>query len=414
MILTLFKLSLKALTSNKMRTLLTTLGIIVGISTVIIVLSVGAGLKTLILQQLSSVNPNTLFVEVQVPLKNAKPGQSAQALATGVQITTLKIRDVEDALKLPNIAVGTGMIMGQGKATYKNKEKKMMYYAVQASYPEVNSVQVDTGRFFTEEEDKGLSRVIVLGHDLATILFGTEDPLGKNVKMGQLNFKVVGVMKKLGMQMFMNMDEMAYVPLRTAQKMLLGIDHILYMSLKMKDKNQLHSTRYQLERLLRKNHNIKDPTKDDFAIRTMDEAMGIIDTVTGGISLLLLAIAAISLLVGGVGIMNVMYVTVTERTREIGLKKSIGAPEHIILAEFMIEAVMITLLGGFLGIGGGIFVSWLVSVVAGLFSFQWPFIIALNGVLLALAVSGGIGLIFGYAPARKAARLNPIEALRYE
>lgn len=289
-----------------------------------------------------------------------------------------------------------------------------MYYAVQASYPEVNSVQVDTGRFFTEEEDQGLSRVVVLGYDLATILFGTEDPLGKNIKIGQLNFKVVGVMKKLGMQMFMNLDEMAYVPLRTAQKMLLGIDHILYMSLKMKDKNKLYSTRYQLERLLRKNHDIKDPTKDDFAIRTMDEAMKIIDTVTGGISLLLLAIAAISLLVGGVGIMNVMYVTVTERTREIGLKKSIGAPEHIILAEFMIEAVMITLLGGFLGIGGGIFVSWLVSVVAGLFSFQWPFIIALNGVFLALAISGGIGLIFGYAPARKAAQLNPIEALRYE
>jgi putative ABC transport system permease protein len=278
----------------------------------------------------------------------------------------------------------------------------------------VNSVQVDTGRFFTEEEDQGLSRVVVLGYDLATILFGTEDPLGKNIKIGQLNFKVVGVMKKLGMQMFMNLDEMAYVPLRTAQKMLLGIDHILYMSLKMKDKNKLYSTRYQLERLLRKNHDIKDPTKDDFAIRTMDEAMKIIDTVTGGISLLLLAIAAISLLVGGVGIMNVMYVTVTERTREIGLKKSIGAPEHIILAEFMIEAVMITLLGGFLGIGGGIFVSWLVSVVAGLFSFQWPFIIALNGVFLALAISGGIGLIFGYAPARKAAQLNPIEALRYE
>lgn len=397
--------------------MLTTLGVVVGISTVIIVLSVGEGVRSLILQQLSTFSPDLLFVEVQVPMKGTrmeKNTQTSTALATGIQITTLKVRDVEDVKKISNVEAACGMAIGQSEMTYRSNEKKSMIWALQASYMDVEKRKVIEGRFFTDEEDKGLARVVVLGHDMKTILFGSEDAIGKNIKIDKVNFRVIGVMEKLGMQMFMNMDETVFIPLETAQTFVLGINHIPYFEAKMKDKTLMNQTIYQIERILRRNHNIKDPEKDDFAIRTMDEAMGIIDTVTGGISLLLLSIAAISLLVGGVGIMNVMYVTVTERTREIGLKKSIGAPDHIILSEFIVESVIITLIGGILGIAWGIFVSWFVSFVVGLFSFNWPFIIAYNGIIIAFVVSAGIGLLFGYAPARKAARLNPIEALRYE
>jgi putative ABC transport system permease protein len=418
MFITLLKLSLRSLSANKTRAALTTLGIVVGTATVIVVLSVGQGVKALILKQLSTITPETLFVEIQVPIKAAsrmeKNNKSGEAIATGVQITTMKIKDVEDAKKLPNIFSASGQAMGQANTTYRNEELTSMLLAVQASIQDIEKNKLIAGRFFTDEEDKSLSRVAVIGYDLKDKLFHGEDPIGKNIKIKQINFKVVGVMEKRGMQMFMNLDESIYLPLETAQKLILGIDYIPYFVIKMQDKNKIASTIYNLETMLRRNHNIKDPAKDDFAIRTQDEAMGIINTITGGISLLLFAIAAISLIVGGVGIMNVMYVTVTERTKEIGLKKAIGAPPAVILKEFIFEAIIITLVGGIIGIFLGIFISWGASAIAKLFSFDWPFVISLPGVAISFSVSALIGLIFGYAPAKRASKLHPIEALRYE
>lgn len=417
MFFTLLGLSLRTLRANKFRTFLTVLGIIIGTSTVIIVLSVGEGVKGFILSQLSSVTPESLYVEVQVPAKvsrTEKTNQTGTAIATGVQITTLKVKDVDDVRELPNIASAYGYAMDQNKVTYQNKEKKPFIYAVEASYPVVEGSKLGSGRFFSVEEDKGLSRVVVLGSGMKEILFGGEDPLGKNIKIKQVNFKVVGVMEPLGSQFFMNMDEIVYVPLQTGQKLLMGLDYIPAFVAKMKDKSMIQQTIWEMERVLRKNHNIKDPEKDDFAIRTQDEAMDIVNVVTGGISLLLLSIAAISLLVGGIGIMNVMYVTVTERVKEIGLRKAIGARPSLILAQFLIEAVLVTILGGAIGILLGVGISWGISQLARLLQFDWVFSVPPEAILVAFGVSAAFGIIFGYAPAKKAAGLHPIEALRYE
>ncbi len=417
MLFTLFKLSFQTLTANKFRTFLTIVGVVIGTATVIIVLSVGEGVKGFIMSQLSTITPESLYVEVQVPSKGTRDEKSAQtgtAIATGVQITTMKAKDVEDVRSLSNIISAYGYATGQEKVTYGNKEKKPFMYAVEYTYPRLEGDQIEKGRFFTEQEDQGLARVVVIGSAIRENLFGTEDPLGRNIKIKQINFKVIGVMKPLGTMMFMNMDEIIYVPLHTAQKLLLGFDYIIAFASKMKDKTQIVQTMWEIERVLRRNHNIKDPAKDDFVIRTQDEAMEIVNTVTDGISLLLFSIAAISLLVGGIGIMNVMYVTVTERTREIGLRKAIGAKPAVILMQFLLEAVIVTILGGIIGIAVGLFISWGISQIAQLLNFAWQFYLPVQGIIVSFSISAAFGIIFGYAPARRAARLHPIDALRYE
>lgn len=411
----LLRLSFRALRNTPGRSALTALGIIVGTAIVIIVLSVGAGVRALILNQIASITPETLWIEVQVPSRGTraeKDRASGQALVTGVQITTLTTDDKDDLRKLSNVETGYAIVIGQGKFTHQNKEKTATFWATNTEYATTENLTFSEGRFFTERENESLAQVAVLGSDMKKELYGDSPAVGQNIRLDGKNFRIVGVAEEMGLKFFMPVDDFVYFPVKTAQKKILGQNHVNAIGLKMKNSKLIQSTTSQAERMLRKNHGIKDPDKDDFAVRSMDQSMDIVNTVTNGISLLLFSIACISLIVGGVGIMNVMYVAVTERTSEIGLKKAIGASPFAIRFQFLAESVMLCLFGGLLGVGLGSGISWLVSIVANLFAFDWPFILPTSSLVLGLGISAGVGILFGYAPAGKAAKMNPIDALR--
>lgn len=411
------KLSIKNLRANKVRTILTTLGIIIGIASVIIVMSAGEGISALILGQLDTFGTNLIETEIKVPnsqkSKNSSQQQSGMAIAQGVQVTTLKLKDMEDINKLPNIKDSYAGIMGQEQINYQSNSRKSFLFGTTASYTKVDKSKVAQGRFFTDAEDKGLSHVVVLGFEIKQKLFGDSDAVGREVRIKHKNFKVVGVIEKKGSVAFFNFDELVYVPIRTMQKKIMGVDYVSYIMSQFADKNQANYTAEQIKLLVRENHDITNPDKDDFSVTTMAEAMKILETVTGAITLLLLALVAISLVVGGVGIMNVMYVTVTERTREIGLRKAVGATYADVLEQFIIESVLLTIIGGILGIIFGVILSFLIYRFAITHGFgSWQFIITLKSIIIALGFSAFFGIFFGVMPARRAAKLDPIQALR--
>lgn len=408
-----FKIALQNLKKNLLRTFLSIGGITIGITTIIVVLSIGSAIESLILGQISTIGADSLFVEIKVPT-GTKETASAAAIAQGVQITTLKQSDTEEILKLPNINKAYSAITGQAILSYRNEEKSYLYWAATSELADLNNWNIAQGRFFNESEERSLARVVVLGHEVAKKLFEEENPIGKQIKINRLNFKVIGVNEPRGVEFFNNVDENIYIPLKTAQKLLLGVDHILFIGLKMGDQRKQDETVADIQNLLRKRHNIKTADKDDFAVRTLDEATDILGSVSFGITVLLLLVAGISLLVGGVGIMNVMYVSVTERTKEIGLLKAIGAKDKSILAQFLLEALIITFWGGIFGIILGLSFSFLISIIAKNQGLDWKFIISLESILFATITSALIGVIFGYYPAKKASELEPIKALRWE
>ncbi|KKW29903.1 MAG: Macrolide efflux ABC transporter, permease/ATP-binding protein, partial [Parcubacteria group bacterium GW2011_GWA2_52_8] len=270
------------------------------------------------------------------------------------------------------------------------------------------------GRPYTEQEDRGAAQVVILGSSLASDLFEDGDPVGKTVRVGSYNFEVIGVYEPRGGLALNGEDDQAVVPLRTAQKKLMGIDYLFYLVAQVDDIDQSDAVAEDIRFTLRQNHGITDPTKDDFLVQTAAQSMETFNTVLAGTTFLLIAVAAISLIVGGVGIMNIMYVTVTERISEIGLKKALGASNADILYEFLIEAVLVTLLGGVIGILWGSLMAFVVSLIANQIGLAWAFTVPISGILLGLGVSSVIGLSFGVFPARRAAKLDPIEALRYE
>lgn len=408
-------MAVTAIRANKLRSVLTTLGIIIGTGILVVVLSIGAGIEALILSELASIKPETLYIEIQVPsegTRSEKDANTAQNISSGVQITTMTLEDVSDAKDHYNIELGYGMVFGQGKLARLSESKVVTIFGVQEDYAILEQMEFSEGRFFLESEEQSLAQVIVLGSNVKTELFGEGEALGQNVKLDQKSYEVVGVAEEIGTKFFLDMDEAVYMPVYTLQKKYLGTDHIQAMSLEMKDPSLIFQTIDDIERILRSNHGIKDPAKDDFVVRTQDQAMEIVGAVTGGISFLLLAIAGISLVVGGVGIMNIMYVAVSERTHEIGLRKAIGAKPSAIKRQFIFESILITLVGGGIGTFAGVLISWLVSVGAQALGFNWPFVLTLSSLIFAFSSSAIIGLLFGYTPARKAAELDPILALR--
>lgn len=425
--------------ANKSRTALTVLGIVIGIASVIVVFSAGEGIKGLVFGQIESFGgTDTIETEVKVPTGKkgaAAEQQSATALAQGVQITTLTVKDMEDVLKLPNIVSGYAAVTSQEQVSYGNELKKGFIFGVSATYLEIDKSEIELGRFFIEAEDKSQSMVAVLGSKIADDLFGDSDPIGQYIKIRKSKFHIIGVLKEKGSVMGMDFDEIIYVPVRTLQKRIMGIDHILYMMHKVADTEQIDNTTEDMRLAIRINHDLEsvplefapgdvkinnigegetDTSKDDFRVVTMKESLDILSTVTGAVTLLLLAIVAISLIVGGVGIMNIMYVVVTERTSEIGLRKAVGAKYSDIIKQFLIDSVLVTLIGGIIGIALGILASYLISAGANYFGFDWKFSIPLKAFIVSLGFSAFFGLVFGIYPARKAARLDPIEALRAE
>src|SRR3989339_483692 len=378
-----FKQSIKALRANPGRTLLTMLGIIIGIGTVILVLSAGAGFRSLIDNEVDTLGTNTIFIQTKVPptTKNrASNSQSISSAFSGVTITSFKQRDLDDIEKLPNVVDSYGIVTGQALAIYRSNKKSTIYYASSASRFNFDKTELAKGRVYSEAEDSSGATVAILGSKVAEDLFGQDDPLGKLFRLGNLNFQVIGVYESQGA--LSDTDGIVFIPITTAQKKLLGIDYMSIGIIQLADITKADSTVEQIKILVRDNHNITDPYKDDFSVQTMDEAMATFNTIFSGITYLLIAIATISLIVGGVGIMNIMYVVVTERTAEIGLKKAIGAKESDILKEFLMEAVLVTLLGGIIGIGFGAFLGWVVSLIATSAHLAWAFSVPFYAIAL--------------------------------
>jgi len=406
------KISYKNLMAAKFRSFLTILGIIIGIASVIIVMAIGASAQQLIIAQVSGVGSNLVGV-----LPGASDEKGPPASVLGIVTTTLKQSDLDAVLlkkNVPNAVAASGYVSGIGTARYKNNSRQNNFQGVSADFIDVEKNDLSSGRFFTDEEDSGLARVAVLGSNTAKELFETEDPIGKMFSLKDVNFTVVGVLAPKGGSAVSNPDELVYMPLSTAQKILLGIDYLNFMRVKIDNPENITRAVADIKYTIRTQHRIKNPNDDDFSVRDTAQALNMVTNITNVLKYFLAGIAAISLLVGGVGIMNIMLISVTQRIREVGLRKAVGARNRHIITQFLIEAVFITLVGGIIGIIFGILISLLAAVVINALGYEWEFLISFSSIVVATMVSAAIGLLFGLYPARKAARISPMEALRYE
>ncbi|MFZ3057764.1 MAG: ABC transporter permease [Minisyncoccales bacterium] len=396
---------------NRMRSFLTMLGIIIGITAVMIVLSVGESVQGLILNEVKTIGSNLVGVLPGYSDENSPPSSTF-----GVVITSLKYEDGEAILKgnYPYIESLAMYVSGSDIVTIEDNNVSATFYGTTASYPDVQNSLIEDGRFFTKEEEIGNARVVVLGNQIAKDLFGDQNPIGMKMKIKKSSFTVIGVFKKKGGSLIQNEDGNLFVPISTAQNNLLGINHISFMRVKIDKTENIDGAIEYIKDILRDRHNIADAKEDDFSVRSTAQALETISVITDALKFFLAAIAAISLIVGGFGIMNIMLATVQERTKEIGLRKAIGAKNADITRQFLIEAMAITFISGLIGIVIGSLLLILISVIINALNYHWDLIISPLSIILGCIVSIGIGLIFGIAPARKASLLNPIEALRYE
>ena len=409
------KFASKSLRHNVGRTALTLVGVVVGIMSVIVVSSSGQGVKNYILGQFDSYGSNLIQIEPKVPSTGKTSSANATGQAQGIQITTLKISDAEVLKKIPNVDDYVAGTIGQEIFSYRGNNKSTMIYGVGANWLNVDTAtKVAQGVFYTQAEDDSLDQVIVIGQDIRDELFGSEDPIGKSVKVKGSNYRVIGVLEKRGTVTFVNYDELVYMPVQTLQKKILGVDYLKFISVLVKDSNFIDVTAADINDTMKRLHKTYKADQEDYAITTMQEAQKMINDVFGTINILLLALTSISLLVGGVGIMNVMYVAVVERTFEIGLRKSVGARAADIRNQFLLEAVLITLMGGIVGIFLGYLIALGFSYVLSLLGFSLPFSVTFASIILATGFSTATGIIFGFYPAYKASKLSPMEALRKE
>jgi putative ABC transport system permease protein len=406
------KISYKNLMAAKFRSFLTILGIIIGIASVIVVMAVGASAQQLILDQVNGVGSNLIGV-----LPGASSDKGPPASVFGIVTTTLKQTDLDAVLKkknVPNAISASGYVTGVGTASYAGASVTESFQGVSADLPDVESVKLQEGRFFSNDENAGLAKVAVLGATAAKDLFKDQDPLNKIITLKNVNFVVIGVLEKRGGGGVTNSDGMILVPLLTAQKLLLGIDYLNFMRVKIDSLDNMDRATADITYTIRTDHGIKNPTDDDFSVRNTAQALSTITNVTNVLKYFLTGIAAISLLVGGIGIMNIMLISVNQRVREVGLRRAVGARSRHIMTQFLIESAFITLIGGIAGIFLGIIIALLASIVINALGYSWQFLISFSSIVTATIVSIAIGLLFGLYPAKKAAKISPIEALRYE
>jgi putative ABC transport system permease protein len=365
----------------------------------------------LILNEIKSIGSNLIGILPGHAEQNGPPTS-----AFGVVVTTLKYEDGEAIIKAnyPHIEAVAMYISGSDIISLSDKKVSATFYGTTASYLEVQNSTVERGRFFTKDEELSNAKVVVLGSKVAKDLFGDQDPLGMKLKIKKTNFTVIGILKEKGGSLIQNEDSNLFVPIKTSQNVLLGVNHLGFMRIKVDKPENIDGTMEYIKGILRDRHNITNSSEDDFTVRSTTQALETIGSITDALKFFLAAVAAISLFVGGFGIMNIMLATVQERTKEIGLRKAIGAKNSDIVRQFLIEAATITFISGVIGIIVGSLLLVLISTVINALGYHWELIISPQSVVLGCLVSISIGLIFGIAPAKKAALLNPIEALRYE
>ena len=408
----LIEISIGALRAKRSRTFLTMLGIIIGIASVIIIMSAGAGAQSLIVNQIKSMGSN--FISI-FPGKGEDKGPPPSVM--GLVNTSLKDTDITALLSKNNVPHGvavTGYNRGVGTIIWREEQTDGTFVGVNSYFPEVEDSYVADGRFFTEDENMSLARVAVIGYQVKQDLFGDQEALGQVIKIKKSAFTVIGINPKQGVKGFQNVDSLIYIPAKTAQKILLGLNYYSLLRIKVDNEANIDQTINDALLTLRETHNISNSADDDFTIRSQKDSLDILLAVTNALKFFLAAIAAISLIVGGVGIMNIMLVAVNERTREIGLRKAVGAKNNNIMSQFLIESVIITLFGGIIGIAIGVAFSILVAYVARALGYNWDLVISPFAIILATSISIIVGLVFGLYPASRASKLNPIEALHYE
>ncbi|MGE5280673.1 MAG: ABC transporter permease [Deltaproteobacteria bacterium] len=392
-----------AMATHKMRSLLSILGVLIGVAAVIAMLAVGQGAKESIERQLASLGSNLLVV---------RPGSSrihGVSLETGA-VTRLTIQDVAAIEKLRDVVKRVSpSVRGSGQLVYGNKNWNTQVEGFNADYAEMRAATPALGRFVSEEDVKMRARVILLGATVVRELFGDEDPIGQTIKLNLANFKVIGILPVKGASTFRDQDDTTVIPITTAMYRVFGKDYLDSIYVEARSADTIDAAQKEITDLIIKQHRLTKNQEDSFQVRNMSDIKETLEATTKTMSLLLGSIAAISLLVGGIGIMNIMLVSVSERTREIGLRKAIGANKKDIMVQFLIESVLMALVGGIAGVLLGAGISALITLFAG-----WAVKVSCASVILATTFSLTVGMVFGLWPAHKAARLDPIEALRYE
>jgi len=410
------KMAFVGLKTNKVRSFLTILGIVIGIAAVVTMMSLGNGAQQLIINQIQGLGSNLIIVMPGgIEQEEGKPPRITME---GISTQTLTYDDAQALLKKSNVQYVKNvapMVVGGGKIVYKNESRSTNYVGTVPALQEINNTYTQEGRFFTEDEVKSMAKVVVLGTTVKNELFNGEDPIDKIIKINRVNFRVIGVMEEKGARGMEDPDDQVLIPITTAQKQLRGINYVNAILVQAESEDVIEQTVSDIEQTLRERHNITDPSKDDFTVRSQKEFTQVLGMVTNIFTIFLSVVAGIALIVGGIGIMNIMLVSVTERTREIGLRKAVGAQKKDILNQFLLEALTLTILGGIIGIILGLAGSYFGSFVLGkILNVPWNFTLSIGAIILAFGVAAAIGLGFGIYPAQKAADLSPIEALRYE